>query len=140
MVIPVFGTIDLLLTIDLSDSGTNLNPSFQGVDYSDNATVKGSAWGWSEVALVDDGTAGDVTAGDGIFSFLLSEGVGPHTGLLHSGQTAEFIFVLQGVEYRVAGTAAAEGIAGFLDLRGGWQAAEILVQGDGNRNTYVTAP
>jgi hypothetical protein len=140
LTLPAHGTTDLRLVIDLSADGANLAPEFQGADYSDNAKVKGSAWGWTEVDLRDDGTGGDETAGDGMFSFLLSEAVGPHDGLLNSGQVAEFLFVLSGVEYRSMGAGATAGVSAALDTGGGWVAATIEVQPDGNRNTYVTAP
>ena len=89
---------------------------------------------------MDDGTAGDVTSGDGIFSFLLSRNVGAHTGLLESGQVAEFVFVLGGVDYRSAGVCATAGVAGYLDQGSGLAAVTIEVQADGDRNTIVTVP
>jgi hypothetical protein len=141
LTLPANGDIDMLLTLDLSANGANLDPVFQGVDYSANAKVKGSAWGWGEVSLVDDGTDGDQTAGDGIFSFLLSAHAGPHDGLLLSGQQTEFVFVLGGAEYRAAGGDCSNvGAAAALDLRGGWTAADILVNSSGNGNTYITVP
>jgi hypothetical protein len=138
LVLPELGTVDLRLTIDLSADGANLAPAFQGADYADDATVKGSAWGWSEVALVDDGTAGDVTADDGIFTFLLSEHAGPHDGLLDGGDQPEFVFVLGGVEYKVGGGCATEGVAAYLDDGSGWDNTDVQVGGNGN--TYVAVP
>ncbi len=67
LVIPEFGTIDWKLTLDVSGNGANLAPVFQGTSYTD-VKVKSSAQGFTEIALVDDGTKGDVSANDGIFT------------------------------------------------------------------------
>jgi len=100
LVIAPFGTVDFRLEIDVSGDGANLNALFQGLDYSGKVKVKGSAWGWSEIALSDDGMKGDSTADDGVYTFVLSENIGKHDGLLKLGAMPEFIFVLDGVEYK----------------------------------------
>ena len=68
--------------------------------------MKGSAWGWGEVTLRDDGTKGDATAGDGKYTFTSLRDVDlttpPYPGLLKSGDKPEFIFVFGGVEYKDA--------------------------------------
>lgn len=115
LVIAPHGTIDLRLTIDTSNEGANLNALFQGVTYND-VKVKGSAWGWSEIALADDGAKGDAAAADGIYTFVLSENIGKHDGLLKLGDMPEFIFVLDSSEYKNAdGEGASEGVSAWSD-------------------------
>jgi len=140
MVIPLHGIIDLRLTIDVSDDGASLAPEFQGTDYSGLVTVKGSAWGWRSEPAVDDGTGGDEVAGDGIHTFLLSARTGPHEGLLDGGDAPRFLFELDGVEYRVGGAAATDGLGAAFDARGGFEPTPILVDAAGSQQTYVEAP
>ena len=140
LVIPAFGTIDLQLTIDISSNGANLDPAFAGADYTGQVTVKGSAWGWNEVALVDDGTKGDTTAGDGIYTFVLSENLGLHDGLLYSGDTPEFIFVLGGVEYTSAGTAVSTGVNALVNSGSGWSTVPVETLSSGSLALFVTVP
>jgi len=133
LTIAAFGTTDMRLTIDSADLAT-------GFDGSDDFKVKGSAWGWAEVAMTDDGTMGDETSGDGVYTFLLSNGIGKHDGLLNSGDTPEFVFVLNSVEYKADGSASSTGVAAATKAEGGdWTAATIETNGD-NGNTYITAP
>lgn len=139
LVLPKSGTIDLQLNIDVSDEGANLNAAFQGIEYSD-VKVKGSAWGWTEVAMVDDGTKGDATSGDGIYTFRLSENLGKHDGLLKTGDKPEFIFVLGGVEYKADGAAATEGVTAATSGSGVvWVDAEVEIL-ESNKNSYVDVP
>ena len=131
LVIPAFGTVDLKLTIDVSNQGAALDPLFQGVDYA-SVKVKGSAWGWQEVTMTDDGTKGDATAGDGVYTFLLSENLGKHSGLLKGGDNAEFVFVLDGTEYKGAEGPSTMGVMAYL---GG---SEVTIgRLETNANTYV---
>ncbi len=87
---PAHGTVDLRLTIDTHNLGA-------GTWDTSRVAVKGSAWGWSEVDLHDDGTHGDATSGDGIYTYVLSQNLNqnapPYPGLLKSGDRPEFIFV-----------------------------------------------
>ena len=64
LVIPAHGTIDLILTIDISTNGANLAAPFQGTDYTGQVSIKGSAWDWNTFSCTDDGSHGDLTAGD----------------------------------------------------------------------------
>jgi hypothetical protein len=89
-----FGTVDLEVAVDTSqlDSRSTWDTS--------RVALKGSAWAWQEVQLTDDGS--------GKFVFTLSNVVGPghadpHAGLLHSGDTPEWVFVFNGREYKVLG-------------------------------------
>jgi hypothetical protein len=95
--------VDLKLTLDTGA----LHADFSSFDPTTGVEVKGSGWGWTEVAMADHGTGGDATASDGVFTFVLSDQIGagqalPHNGKLTSGSTAKFVFVLGGVEYKVA--------------------------------------
>jgi hypothetical protein len=138
LVIPAFGTTDLKLTIDVSDSGANLGGAFDlGTGSYTTVKVKGGAWGWVEVEMTDDATKGDDTAGDEIYTFVLSENLTKHTGLLVSGAEAPFVFVLDGVEYKVDGAPPTDGVNAFLNTGAGFQPAAIQNYPDGDKNTYV---
>lgn len=136
LVIPAFGVVDLKLTLDASGNGAQLAPDYQGVAYS-NVAVKGSAWGWREVSMTDDGTAGDAVAADGVYTFVLSNAVGPHEGLLFPGDTPQFVFVLDGTEYRVSGDCPNLGVGAVSDsvTPGVW--AEEAVENDGGTGNSV---
>lgn len=140
--IPAFGEIDMRLTLDTS----MLHMDFAEFDPANGVAVKSSAWGWSEIALVDDGTMGDETADDGVFTFVLSNHVGagsanPHTGLLNSGDQAQFVFVLGGVEYKTGGAPPTDGVAASTMAPGGdWMSVAVSNFEEGDRNTYITAP
>ncbi len=138
--IAAHGTIDLCLTIDISANASNLALPFQGTDYANKVQVKGSAWNWNLVTADDDGNDCDSTANDGIYSFILSEAIGKHDGLLLSGATSEFIFVLDGVEYRTAGAASDIGVSAYTSPLGSWIQQPVKVYADGSLNTYITVP
>lgn len=141
LTIAAFGDIDLRLSIDTS----SLAAGFEEFDPANGITVKGSAWGWEEVGCVDDGTNGDVESGDGIYTFVLGENVGPgtsrpHAGLLNSGNQPEFIFVLGGVEYKVGGAGATVGVTAETQAPDDdWVEATVEVLSS-NNNTYITVP
>ena len=141
MAIAKHGTIDLMLGIDVSGDGANLDATFQGVAYTD-VKVKGSAWGWGEIAMSDDGTKGDTTAGDGKYTFVLSENLGKHDGLLLPGVDAQFVFVLGGVEYKVAGAPSRAGVKAYTKAQGAavWTEVTVANMPDGDKNTFVVIP
>lgn len=142
LVIPAHGTTDFRLVIDTA----NLAPEFAAFDPANGITVKSSGWGWSEIMCVDDGTTGDVTASDGLFTFVLSNHVGtgtmlPHNGLLASGDEPEFVFVLGGVEYKVSGAASAAGVtASVMPAAGAWTDVTIETRPSPNGNTFISVP
>ncbi|MFO0750307.1 MAG: hypothetical protein U1F43_32250 [Myxococcota bacterium] len=116
--------------------GANLDAAFRGVDYA-TVKVKGNAWGWTEVAMVDDGTKGDATAGDKKYTFRLSENLAKHDGLLKTGDKPEFIFVLDGTEYKAGGAAATAGVtASTSGDSTTWNPATVAIL-DSNKNSYV---
>lgn len=145
MTLPAFGTTDMQLII-------NKNALAAGTWDTSFIRVKGSPWAWSNVLLADNGTKGDATAGDGMYTFQLSAYTGAgnpfsHSGLLHSGDKPEFIFVLggdatnPGVEYKdPGGVALSTGITAAIKPSGSstWTPVTIGVQT--NNNTYFTVP
>jgi hypothetical protein len=136
------GAIDLQLTLNTAQ----LLPAFSYTAGTTVIKVKGSAWGWSDVTLLDDGTKGDATAGDGIFTLVLSQRINtaapPYPGLLKTGDKAEFVWVIDGVEYKdAAGAAAPEGAAGATKTgSAGWATQPVLKTTSGFINTYILAP
>ncbi len=127
-VIPRHGTIDLRLEIDVSDAGARLDALYQGIDFTGEVKVKGSAWEWAEIALNDDGSEGDTTADDGIYTFVRSNQLGKHDGLLEVGAQTEFMFVLGGVEYKDSSNQAVlGGISAYSDYAGAGAGACVLM-------------
>lgn len=109
MTIPAFGDIDLLLTLDTSSLATGFSPP------SSEMTVVSNLNAWQELEMVDDGTAGDETSGDGIYTLQWSEHDGGHYGLLRVGDTIIFTISIDLIDYRIAGAGAHEGVAVFTD-------------------------
>jgi len=140
LVIPAVGTVDFRLTLDKNnlDASTTWDTT--------TVKVKGSAWSWSEITLADDGTKGDATAADGIYTMRLSDWAGAgkpykHTGLLKSGQTPEFIWVLNGVEYKLAnGNAATTGLTAATKASGAADFTAQTINILGNKNSAITVP
>ena len=104
------GTINLRLELDTNA----LDDPFADVTLS-QIQVKGSAWGWSLITLADDGLNGDLTAGDGVYTFVLSLYAGKHDGLLAAGDVAEFVFVINDEEYKVGDTKLTGGLSAWSD-------------------------
>jgi hypothetical protein len=147
MSIEPFGKIDLRLSLDvnaLSDQHT--------FTAGDTVMVKGSFAAWSEMSCLDDGTKGDETSADGVYTFVMSENVGagtdfPHSGLLKSGDKPQFVFVIHGVEYKgtITGKTGSvplgDGVkAEYKPDGGNWTEATITWLPDGDQNTYITVP
>lgn len=123
MTIPAWGAIDFELRINADEMATALNTTVTQVG------VKGSAWAWTPIWLTDDGTKGDATSGDHIYTMRLSEYAGTgktfyHTGLLHTGDRPEFIFVFNGSgnkEYKDAsGNARLAGVTAAIKPAATW--------------------
>ncbi|MEO1227371.1 MAG: choice-of-anchor X domain-containing protein [Myxococcota bacterium] len=150
LVIPAWGTTDMRISIDTA----NMDPDFQ-MNFDPTmhmVEIKSSAWGWSLINMIDDGTNGDATASDGVYTFQLLPNVGvgtprPHSGGLNSGDVAQFVLQVRGVEYKgtemgVMGTVAlTTGVTAEISTDGGmtWTAADITRVGNDN-NTAITAP
>ncbi len=132
LTIAAFGQVDMRL--ELTTAATTVE-------------VKGSAWSWLPIALLDDGTQGDSAAGDGMFTFLLSAQQGKHDGKLSPGDQPEWVFVLDGLEH----PGLTDGVTAFSDASDPGQAAcavpvqaacteaaIILVEGGfGDENTAI---
>ncbi|MBU1413620.1 hypothetical protein KKC22_19065 [Myxococcota bacterium] len=140
MTIEAFGTVDLMITLD----SLNLNAMFSFNPFVDTVALKGNFIGWSLLPCVDDGTDGDASAEDDLYTFVLSTQVGPgtaspHAGLLHSGDAPEFLIVISGAEYKDNGAALTDGVQAFSRPQGGdW--TELTVGLHANGNTLVTIP
>ncbi|MCA9549234.1 MAG: hypothetical protein KC933_04315 [Myxococcales bacterium] len=145
LVIEANGDIDMRLKVDTSTlaMGWEFDPATQDIK------VKGSYASWVEIPCLDDGSKGDETSGDGIYTFQLSKNVGAgtdlkHAGLLKTGQQAEFVFVVHGVEYKgeVAGQTGSvpltQGISAEISTDSGatWTPAAINYL-ESNSNTYI---
>ncbi|MEC8023158.1 MAG: IPT/TIG domain-containing protein [Myxococcota bacterium] len=143
---PAFGTLDMRLTIDTSA----LSPEFATITpESDNVFVKGTMNSWSPVQLLDDGSAGDEVAGDGIFTYLHSTKLGPHDGLLATGQQVQFVFVFalkeqfveDGIEYKFPVDAVLDGVRAYTGAGTTWLEETVVLSpaSDGNvKNTSIT--
>ena len=110
LVIAPHGAIDFRLELDTNMLSASFADSTPTV-----VAVKGSAWAWKVVELNDDGAAGDLTAGDGIYSLVLSQYIGKHDGLLSLGDMPEFMFVLDGLEYKEDELTALAGVSAWSD-------------------------
>lgn len=147
LVIAAHGTIDMRLTVDTTTLAADwdFDPTMHDVK------VKGSYAAWQEIACMDDASAGDEAADDGVYTFVLSSNVGAgtdlkHAGLLKAGDQAQFVFVIRGVEYKgeitgLTGTVPlTQGVKAEISTDGGttWSDAPIMRQPDGDQNTYVS--
>lgn len=113
----------------------------------DTITVKGQMSNWEEDPAFDDGTHGDVTSGDGIYTYTLSDNAKRRLKLTN-GTNVEFIWVLHhllpdagfdNVEYKVGSVAATSGTSADInDNAAGWVAATISMAA--NDNTQVVIP
>ena len=143
---PAHGTVDLKLTIDINNLAA-------GTYDTSRVAVKGSAWGWSEVDLLDDGTKGDATAGDGIYTYVLSQNLDqthpPYPGLLKSGDRPEFIFVFgtapNSKEYKTNSIADTQGVTAGTKATGAADFTNQNLQltggtGLGSGNTFIEVP
>jgi hypothetical protein len=137
LTLPAFGTKDMQLAVDVAAAMAATNGPW------DNAkiTVKGSATAWSEVTLC--ATAATCT---GTKTFTLSDNVGAgktfvHSGLLHTGDKPEFIFVFNGKEFKDAsGAAHVTGLTAGTrtGTTGAFTTATIALAA--NNNPYTTVP
>lgn len=144
-----FGTRDLKISVNttaliarpaLPDGGT------ASWDTSE-VYVKGSGWAWRDSRMYDDGTHGDVTSGDHVFTFLMSKAVGPgtdlpHSGLLSSGDTLQFVITLgpAKTEYRGLSDPSSEGVKAYVGLADGGLEEVTLTNNNADKNPTVTVP
>lgn len=125
------GDRDMQLTLDPASLDTTTTWDTSKV------TIKGSAWNWAEAVVTKDSS--------GKFVFTLSDWVGtgkafPHTGLLASGATPAWVWVLNGAEYKGADTnAISTGTTAATKAPGGSFAAQTITV-NGDHNTSITVP
>ncbi len=146
LTLSAFGTTDVRFTIDTA----TLAAGFEAVDTANGVRVKSSAWGWTVPLMVDDGTKGDETAGDRVFTFVMSENIGAGkplgrlTGLLKSGDEGQFVFVFggeNGLEYKAGGAPPTQAVAVSVRPQGGaWTNVPVTNKPDGDRNTFFAVP
>ena len=112
---PPFGDRELKLAVDFA----SLNEEYSTLDPAQTQVfVKGTMNSWTPVQLLDDGNAGDDTAGDGVYTYLHSTKLGPHDGLAFPGQHVQFVFVFSvgdggaedGLEYKLGPDALPDGV------------------------------
>jgi len=124
--IPDFGDIDLKLEFD----SYFIDEMFSFDPVNDTVSVKLETTFYEEVEFFDDGIGEDAFADDGIYTFVLGDNVGggtdfPHRGLLHAGETEEFVLVISGIEYKLV-FALDGGITAYTrEPLGVWEAAAI---------------
>jgi cysteine-rich repeat protein len=146
------GTVDVRFMIDT----TSLDGSFvlpTEWDASDGMILKSSAWGWGEWDAWDDGTNGDTTADDGIFTVTMSDADEwhPTDGLPNAGEYVQFIWVFDDgttvTEYKVGGDGALSGTSAAYSADGTTFDAATVVNDDstncsglGGNNTCFQIP
>ncbi len=124
-----FGDVDAKIVIDMN----NIHQDFKGGAKIENIFIKGSMNSWTPVQILDDGQNGDEKAGDGVYTYIHSKHLGDHDGLLYIDQHVQFVFVFNsedGVEYKVNGDAATEGVKAYSDYnkRGEFLEEEISLE------------
>ncbi len=125
-VIPAFGTYDMRVTLDLA----GLNEAFLPFDpLSDRVYLKGSMNSWDARQLLDNGEKGDLVSGDGIYTYHHAENLGPHDGMLFAGQHVQFVFMLNGLEYKRI-DAISDGVTASTNCTGSdvWDSAPIIME------------
>lgn len=138
---PAKGAIDFKIVLDTANLA-------EGFTDPTSVKVKGSAASWVEYDCFDDATHGDDTTGDGKFTWVLSLAIDtespPYPGLLAVGDEPEFVFVLDGVEYKVGSDASPTGVTAFVKYAGTTAWVEETVGSKANpfggSNTYITVP
>jgi hypothetical protein len=108
------GTTDLKLMLDTNNLGS-------GFTYTPGqpVEVKGQMSYWLEDPAYDDGTHGDTTASDGIFTYTLSLNDVPR--IKPAAGYVEFIWVINNVEYKTPGGACEQtGVSAEINTGTGW--------------------
>jgi hypothetical protein len=146
MTIDPWGTVDVELQLDTANlepntcSPTPCTPA--AWDFTNGVKVKGSAWGWYEVALPSSGS---------VYTFTMSNFVGLGNQLYHYGLTKQndqpaFVFVFYAAdgsskEYKVGGVPPTTGVTAATKYpTGSWTAATVTNQPSGDKNTIITIP
>ncbi len=144
LTIPAFGDWNMRATIDTS----SLAAGFTG-DPSLGVGVKTNRNGFGLVVLNDDGTNGDETASDGVYTFDMdaqatAAAMGTSmssVGLMAPGERVEFTWVIGGTEYKIDGgerTGVAVELTDTSTPTNPWVPASV-VRLRSDRNTGVIA-
>jgi hypothetical protein len=135
---PAFGTTDLKLTIDKNNlaAGTWTAPPVY---------VKGTFCAWSLLVLQDDGLGADAAPGDGIYTFRLSDWIGPgkscpHFGLLSSGDIVDFNFVLGTAVYKILGVAPTTGLTAEVKAAGAGSWGTVTISNPSSGDDRIVVP
>ena len=85
------GDVDIKATLDTN----SLDSTFTFDSSTDKILLKGTFTDWDPAELAyDDGTHGDDTAGDGVYTYVLSMADSPHI-LVHSATQQEWVWVFE---------------------------------------------
>lgn len=117
-----FGDVDVRIVLDAAQLDPLVYP--EGLPVADpKVYLKGTLSNWGPVLVRDDGRKGDAEAGDGLYTYLQSERLGAHEGLLSVGQQAQFVWVHLfdpegdvkeiGREYKATAEALPDGVPTF---------------------------
>ena len=150
MTIAKHGDVDMKVTLDTS----KLEAKFKTwADASHKFFIKGTMNMWTPRQLLDDGGKGDTAAGDGIYTYVQSQSLGSHDGLLNAGDEVQFVWVATqgdtppeaGKEYKSGTSAHAEGVSAWTntDVGGTWQSVPVVLALDSKgkvKNTAIVVP
>ncbi len=133
LVLPKHGKIDLKLELDTA----KLNAKFTTwTTKSHKFYSKGTMNMWTPVQLLDDGKKGDEKATDGKLTYVQSQYLGKHDGLLNAASEVQFIFVTttgdafpdEGQEYKGATEAYKDGVRAWTNTGAGGAWVEVTVE------------
>lgn len=150
LVLKKFGLADIKITLDLKA----LNATFATWATGERQFfVKGTMNQWTAVQLLDDGEKGDEKAGDGVLTYVQSQRLIKHVGLVPAGEEVQFIFVstqndedpIDGQEYKAATEAYKDGVQAWTagSAGGAWQTAAVILSKDSKGkflNTAILVP
>ncbi len=150
LVLPGHGSVDLKLELDTA----KLNAKFKTwTPKTHKFYAKGTMNMWTPVQLLDDGKKGDEAAGDGKLTYVQSQNLGKHDGLLRAKDEVQFVYVTTtgdqfpeaGQEYKGATEAHTDGIRAWTNTGAGgaWVEATVELRVDSKgkfKNTAIVVP
>lgn len=144
LTLPKHGPVDIKVVLDVA----HLHSDFAGAAPA-KVFVKGTMNMWAPVQILDDGSGGDDTAGDGLYTYVHLNKLGPHDGGLNPGDEAQFVFVIgygeggadEGIEYKVNGDAVPDGVKAWTDVSapGQWTEVPVYLAQDSKGKALNTA-
>lgn len=133
LVLPPEGPYDVRLTLNTAD----LADGFV-LDDGETITVKGTLNSWSSDLAYDDGTHGDETADDGVYTYVLSEN--ENRLKLAAGSVVEFIWNIGEQEYKNGSEGVFQGAGAAYTTDGTWTDATADIALATNGNPSFTLP